>query len=88
MTVLWIIGSCVLAVVWVLSIVDVFRRHYSAGATVGWLVLIVILPFIGSVIYWAMRKPTREDAEHQYLAEAELRRERAGRPFDGTGMAP
>lgn len=88
MTVLWIIVGSLLAVAWALSILDLFRRHYPPWTTVGWLALIVILPFVGSLIYWAVRKPTRDEAEQEYLAEAELRRSAAARPFDGTGMGP
>jgi Phospholipase_D-nuclease N-terminal len=86
MTVFWIIGGCALAVIWVISIVDVFRRHHSGAATVGWLALIVLLPFIGALIYWATRKPTPGEVEQQYLGEAELRRSAAARPFDSTGL--
>jgi len=86
MTVFWIIGVSALAVIWAITIVDLFRRHYSGGATVGWLALIVLLPFIGALIYWAMRKPSRDEVEQQMLGEAELRRSAAARPFDSTGM--
>jgi hypothetical protein len=86
MTVFWIIGLSALAVVWVISIVDIFRRHYSGAATVGWLALIVVLPFIGALIYWGMRKPTTDEVEQAYLGEAELRRSAAARPFDSTGL--
>ena len=86
MTVFWIIGVTALAVIWAISIVDVFRRHFSAGTTVGWLALIVLLPFVGALIYWGMRKPTRDEVEQQYLGEAELRRSTAARPFDSTGL--
>jgi hypothetical protein len=86
MTVLWTIGVCALVVVWGITIVDLFRQHYSGGTTFGWLALIVILPFLGALIYWALRKPSRDDVDQQYMAEAELRRSRAARPFDSTGM--
>jgi hypothetical protein len=84
MSLLWIIVLCLVALVWVLSIVDVFRRHYSGWTTAGWIALIVILPFVGSAIYWFTRKPTPEDAEKQYRAEADLRRSAGGQPFDTT----
>jgi hypothetical protein len=86
MAVFWIIGGIALTIIWVISIVDVFRRHYSGAATVGWLALIVLLPFVGALIYWGMRKPTADEVEHQYLGEAELRRSAAARPFDSTGL--
>jgi phospholipase D-like protein len=86
MTVLWIVGLSALVVIWGITIVDLFRRHYSGSATVGWLALIVLLPFIGALIYWGMRKPTASEVEQQYLGEAELRRSTAARPFDSTGL--
>jgi phospholipase D-like protein len=84
-TVLWIIVSCLLAVVWVLSVLDIFRRHYSTWTTVGWIALIVVLPFIGSLIYWTVRKPTGAETEQEYLAEADLRRAAATRRIDPNG---
>jgi hypothetical protein len=86
MTVFWIIGVIALAIIWGITIVDLFRRHYSGAATVGWLALIVLLPFIGALAYWVVRKPSREEVEQQYLGEAELRRSTAARPFDSTGL--
>jgi hypothetical protein len=86
MTVFWIIGVTALAVIWGITIVDLFRRHYSGAATVGWLALIVLLPFIGALAYWVLRKPSRDEVEQQYLGEAELRRSTAARPFDSTGL--
>ena len=79
---------CSVALVWVLSVVDIVRRRYSGWTTAGWLALIVIVPFVGSIIYWVVRKPTREDAEQQYLAEADRRRGAGARPFDSTGIGP
>ena len=86
MTLLWITASIVLAVIWIISIVDVFRRHHSGAATTGWIALIVLLPFLGALIYWGVRKPTPQEVEQQYLGEAELRRSTAARPFDSTGL--
>jgi hypothetical protein len=86
MTVFWIIGLSALVVIWAITIVDVFRHHHSGSATVGWLVLIVLVPFVGALVYWGMRKPSRDEVEQQYLGEAELRRSTAARPFDSTGL--
>jgi hypothetical protein len=86
MTVFWIIGGIALAVIWAITIVDLFRHDLSGSAKVGWLALIVLLPFVGALIYWAKRKPSSEEVEQQYLGEAELRRSRAARPFDSTGL--
>ena len=80
MTFLWIVSACVLAAVWVLTIVDIVRHRYSTGATIGWLALILLLPFLGAIIYWLIRTPTAEEAEAAYLAESDFRRGASPRP--------
>ena len=74
MTFVWIVTACVLAVVWVLSIIDIVRHRYPTWTAIGWLALILLLPFLGSVIYWLVRKPTQAEVEGAYLAEADFRR--------------
>jgi uncharacterized PurR-regulated membrane protein YhhQ (DUF165 family) len=86
--VLWIIVFCIVALVWVFSVVDIVRQHYPGRTTVAWIALVLILPIVGSIIYWFVRKPGGDDAEQQYLAEADRRRSAAARPFDSTGMGP
>ena len=81
MSMLWIIVFCLVALVWVLSVVDIIRRHYPRSTTAGWIALIVILPIVGSVIYWFARKPTPAETEQQYLAEADRRHSAEARRF-------
>jgi hypothetical protein len=88
MSVLWITVFCLVALVWVLSVVDIVRRHYSGSTMAAWIALVLVLPIVGSIIYWLVRKPRRAEAEQQYLAEADRRRSAAARPFDSTGMGP
>jgi len=75
MGLLWWLLAIVVVMAVVFSAVDIFRRRLSVGATVGWLILIVVLPLIGSIIYWAVRKPTPDEFQHAYEAEADLRRQ-------------
>ena len=88
MSVLWIIVLVLLAFVVVANIVDIFRHHYPFWTTVGWIALILVLPFVGSLIYLATRKPTAREDEQVYLAETDMRRSAERRPFDSTGMGP
>ena len=88
MSVLWITVFCLVALVWVLSVVDIVRRHYSGSTTVACIALVLVLPIVGSIIYWLVRKPRHEEAEQQYFAEADRRRSAGARPFDSTGMGP
>ena len=51
---------------------DIFRRNDLSGvAKAGWLLLLIVLPFIGALIYIAMRpKVTAQDVELMTRAEA------------------
>jgi hypothetical protein len=84
MTLFWAVVTPILVIVAVITIVDVFRRHLGGWPTAGWVILVVVLPFLGPVIYWATRKTSERDAEQAYLADADRRRELANRPYDKT----
>jgi hypothetical protein len=49
----WLLGIIIL-VIWVASIVDIIRRRHSrsAGKTAAWILLILILPILGTIIYF------------------------------------
>jgi hypothetical protein len=66
-------------IIWVFIAVfgDIFRRNdLSGGAKAGWIVLIVILPFIGLLIYMIAR-PKMTEQDRQIAAEAYERERRA-----------
>ena len=69
MTILWIAVAIVVLILWVMSLVDLFRRRPGTGKTVAWVLLIIILPFVGSVLYWALRPASA--AEIQSYADAD-----------------
>jgi H+/Cl- antiporter ClcA len=80
----WILAVLVV-VVWAFTAVDAFRRHYSsAGRTAAWLVLIVVLPFVGSLVCWLLHKLAPDDVESQGLAEADLWHSASARLFDSA----
>ena len=84
MSFLWFILAAVLLVVWIGTAVDIFRRRLGVWKTVGWLVIALIIPFIGAIVYWALRKPDAAEGERAAAAEQDLRRERDQRGFDST----
>src|SRR4051794_22791575 len=88
MTLIGIVAGAMLLVVVVGTVVDIFRRHYSGAATVGWVALVIVLPFVGAVIYWVARKPEPVDAENLYRLEAEQRHEAARRRYASPGRGP
>jgi hypothetical protein len=82
MTFLWIgLGVLLLAVV-VLTLADIIRRHDSVGNAIGWSLIVILLPFVGSITYWLLRKPSAAEVERERLALDDVRRTRAQRPFD------
>jgi hypothetical protein len=57
----WFFILIPLLIVWALGVADILRRPLSGKATAGWLALVIILPFIGTLIYFLLRKPTEEE---------------------------
>jgi hypothetical protein len=72
-TLFWIIVIPIVAVVVALTIFDIFRHHLGGWASIGWVLLVVILPLIGSCIWWAARKPMPEEVDAAYLVDADVR---------------
>jgi hypothetical protein len=84
MGLIWIVIGVVLVIVWVVTVVDIVRRHLDSKHTAAWLLVVILLPFVGAVAYWAMRKPTAAEIERQAHAGSALRHERAERSVDST----
>jgi uncharacterized membrane protein len=63
---------------------DIFRRNDLSGvAKAGWLILLVLLPFIGALIYIVMRpKVTAQDVEMMTRMEAGQKAAAAVSPAD------
>jgi hypothetical protein len=70
---------------WVAALVDVIRSKRSGLTIAATIVLILIVPILGPLLYFVFRKPD-VTAEEAYLADADRRREAVGRPIGGTGM--
>jgi hypothetical protein len=45
----------------------------SPAQTVGWILLVVLLPLIGTLVYCLLRKPTEEEIVRAQTAAAERR---------------
>jgi Phospholipase_D-nuclease N-terminal len=57
---LWTLLALVAVVAWVVALVDIVRRRdeLSRKQLVAWILLVVILPVVGTVLYFALgRKP-------------------------------
>ncbi len=49
----WLFGVIIVAL-WVFTIVDIVRRRHSrtSGQTAAWILLVLIIPVIGTIIYF------------------------------------
>ena len=73
-------------IMWVAAVGDVVRRGGSGLRVAALLVLILIVPILGPLLYFALRRPelpSAEAAEAAHLAADDLRRETAQRPIGG-----
>ena len=73
MSIWTIIVAVVVVIIWVVSIVDIAMRHMGAKKTAGWLLVVILLPVLGSLLYWALRRPTADELDETVGARADLR---------------
>jgi hypothetical protein len=63
-----------LAVAWVAGVVDILRHGLPAGQTVLWILVVILLPIVGTLAYFVLRKPTEREIRASQAAAAERRR--------------
>ena len=61
MSVLAGVVAVLLAVVWIVTVSDLVRRHLGRQRTIAWVLIVLILPFAGAALYWVLRKPEGAD---------------------------
>ena len=86
MSFLWIVIGALLVAIAAATLVDHQHRHHTKRRTNGGAALVVLLPGLGSVIYWALRKPSAAEIESQRAAQEDTRLAAERRPFDSTRM--
>ena len=80
MGLVWSLIGFVVLIIVVLTIVDIVRRHLGAAATTAWILIVILVPIIGSIIYWVMRKPSQDEIDKAVAGDAELRAQAHRRP--------
>jgi hypothetical protein len=74
-TVLWLFFLFMFIWVFVILLTDLFRDHSLSGwAKAGWLILLIVFPLIGSLIYVIVRGPgmAERSAKEQKAAQAQF----------------
>ena len=81
MTIIWVTLALAVLIVWVLSLYDIFRSQLGGQRTAAWVLLVLILPIVGSIVWWVRRKPEPGEAQRTADAERARRDEAARRPL-------
>jgi hypothetical protein len=63
-----------LAIAWVVGLVDIFRHPMPTGQRIFWILIVIVLPIIGTLAYFTLRKPTDQEVRAAQAAAAERRR--------------
>jgi hypothetical protein len=64
----------IIIILWVLGLIDVFKRpDFDRGKRSAWVLIIVLLPIVGTIAYFLMR-PTLPDEREKILNAASQRR--------------
>lgn len=81
----WIFILIPLLIIWALGIVDIVRRDMPGSSKAGWILIVVILPIVGTITYFVLRKPSEAETRRAMQARAEGRAER---PRGATERTP
>jgi hypothetical protein len=75
-------------ILWIAAVADVIRRGGSGLRIAAVLVLILVVPILGPLLYFVFRRPESGPAaaEAARMAAEDQRREAARRPVGGTGL--
>ena len=63
-----------IAIAWIAGVVDIFRHPMPAGQRVLWILIVIVLPILGTLAYFTLRKPTDAEVRAAQAAAAEHRR--------------
>jgi hypothetical protein len=63
-----------LAIAWVVGLVDIFRHPMPTGQRVLWIAIVIVLPIIGTIAYFTLRKPTEQEIRAAQAASDRHRR--------------
>ena len=59
---LFVLIAIPLLLIWVLTLVDLFRRHdLSGGRKVLWALVVLLVPIVGVIVYFIARPPQPTD---------------------------
>ena len=85
-TFLWVVITIAVGLVWLLGIVDIIKRRLDAKHTAAWLLIVLLLPILGTILYWVLRPPDPGDLARAEAAQRDVRQHRHDSSGSGFGM--
>jgi hypothetical protein len=85
---LWIVIAAAVAVIWLIGLIDIFRRKLGTKRTVAWVLIVLLVPVLGTILYWVLRTPDAREVQGAADAQRDVRRARHDRPADSTRFGP
>ena len=74
-TAVWVFILVPVLVIWAVGLIDIFRRDLPRGTKAAWILIVVLLPIVGTITYFLLRKPTEEEIRQAQQAAATRRGE-------------
>ncbi|HEX6582327.1 MAG TPA: PLD nuclease N-terminal domain-containing protein [Thermoleophilaceae bacterium] len=74
-TAVWIFILVPVLVIWAVGLIDIFRRDLPRGTKAAWVLIVVLLPIVGTITYFVLRKPTEKEIRQAQQAAAARRGE-------------
>jgi len=71
----WVFILIPLLVVWTIGLVDIFRRDLPRGRKAAWILVVLLLPVVGTIVYFVLRKPTEAEIKRAQQAGADRGRD-------------
>lgn len=62
-TAVWVFILLPLLVIWAVGLVDIFRRDLPRGTKAAWVLIVMLLPVVGTITYFLLRKPTEKEIQ-------------------------
>jgi hypothetical protein len=74
-TAVWIFILVPVLVIWAVGLVDIFRRDLPRGTKAAWVLIVVLLPVVGTITYFVLRQPSEKEIRQAQQAAATRRGE-------------
>jgi phospholipase D-like protein len=62
---MWGLIGVLFFIAWVIGLVDIFKHPMPRNQRAAWVIIVLLLPIVGTITYFALRKPTDREVQAQ-----------------------